>query len=121
MSIKLVYCLTRQAHLTREQFQDYWLNTHGPLVVSVKHLTGMKRYVQSHTFDSAMGRAASAQRGGGEPYDGVMEGWWDSEEQATAALTEASIAALQMLLDDERRFIDFDKSRIFITREHVID
>src|SRR5690349_6030448 len=103
MSIKLVYCLTRQAHLTREQFQDYWLNTHAPLVVSVKPLTGMKRYVQSHTFDSAMGRAASAQRGGAEPYDGVMEGWWDSEEQATAALTEASLAALRMLLDDERR------------------
>ena len=120
MSLKIVYCLTRKAHLTREQFQDYWLNTHGPLVKSVKHLTGMKRYVQSHTFESGMGRAASAQRGGAEPYDGVMEGWLDSEEQASAALTEASLAALQMLLDDEGRFIDFDRSRIFLTREHVV-
>lgn len=87
---------------------------------SVKHLTGMKRYVQSHTYESEMSRAVRAERGGGEPYDGVMEGWLDSEEQATAALTEERLVALQMLLDDEGRFIDFDKSRIFFTREHVV-
>ena len=120
MSIKLVYCLTRKEGLTREQFQDYWLNQHAPLVDSVKHLMGMTRYVQSHTYESDMSRAIRAARGGGEPYDGVMEGWMDSEEQAMAALTEASLAALQALLDDEHRFIDFDESRIFLTREHVI-
>lgn len=120
MGIKLVYCLTRKEGLTREQFQDYWLNQHAPLVSSVKHLMGMTRYVQSHTYESDMSRAIRAARGGGEPYDGVMEGWMDSEEQAMAALTEASLAALQALLDDERRFIDFDKSRILLTREHVI-
>jgi uncharacterized protein (TIGR02118 family) len=120
MSIKLVYCLTRKEGLTREQFQDYWLNKHAPLVDSVKHLTGMKRYLQSHTCEIDMGRAARAARGGGEPYDGVMEGWWDSEEQAIAALTAESLAALRALLDDEGRFIDFDKSRIFFTREHVV-
>lgn len=120
MSIKLVYCLTRKAGLTREQFQDYWLNTHAPKVESVRHLTGMKRYVQSHTYESDMSRGVREQRGGAEPYDGVMEGWWDSEEQARAALTEASLAALRMLLDDEGRFIDFGKSRIFLTRERVI-
>ena len=36
MSVKLVYCLTRKKGLTREQFQDYWLNMHAPLVASVK-------------------------------------------------------------------------------------
>ena len=34
--IKLTFCLIRLPHLTREAFQDYWLNTHGPLVASVK-------------------------------------------------------------------------------------
>ena len=120
MAIKLVYCLTRKASLTREQFQDYWLNTHAPKVEAVRHLTGMKRYVQSHTIECDLGRAARRHRGNAEPYDGIMEGWWDSEEQAMAALSEEAIHALQMLLDDESRFIDFDKSRIFITREHEI-
>ena len=28
--IKLIMCLHRRQDLTREQFQDYWLNRHGP-------------------------------------------------------------------------------------------
>ena len=28
--IKLVMCLCRHPDMTREQFQDYWLNNHGP-------------------------------------------------------------------------------------------
>lgn len=40
LSIKLIYCLKHKTGLTREQFQDYWLNTRGPIVESVKHLTG---------------------------------------------------------------------------------
>ena len=28
--IKLVMCLCRHSEMTREQFQDYWLNKHGP-------------------------------------------------------------------------------------------
>ena len=33
--IKLSFCLTRKDHLTREEFQDYWINIHAPLVKSV--------------------------------------------------------------------------------------
>ncbi len=29
--IKLVMCLHRRPNITREQFQDYWLNKHGPV------------------------------------------------------------------------------------------
>ena len=28
--IKLIMCLCRHPNMTREQFQDYWLNNHGP-------------------------------------------------------------------------------------------
>jgi hypothetical protein len=50
-----------------------------------------------------------------------MEGWWDSEEQAMAALTTPEgIQAMAELLDDEGTFIDFSRSPIFMTREHVI-
>ena len=30
--IKLVFCLRRLPHLSREEFHRYWLDTHGPLV-----------------------------------------------------------------------------------------
>jgi len=30
--VKLVFCLTRLPHLSREEFQRYWRERHGPLV-----------------------------------------------------------------------------------------
>lgn len=121
MSIKVVYCLIRREELTREAFQSHWLGRHADLVKARAERIGMVRYVQSHAYDSLMNAGMAADRGGLAGYDGIMEGWWDSEEQAIAALTTpAGQQAMAELLDDERGFIDFSRSPIFITREHVI-
>ena len=48
--IKLTFALVRLPHLSREQFQDYWLNTHGPLVASVRETLRIRRYVQLHSL-----------------------------------------------------------------------
>ena len=52
--IKLVMCLTRRSDKTREEFQDYWLNSHGPFFM--KHAGDMraKKYVQAHTIDTPL-------------------------------------------------------------------
>lgn len=121
MTIKVVYCLTRKAGMTRAEFQDYWLGQHADLVKARADAIGMTRYVQSHAYDTPMNAGMAGPRGGPEGYDGIMEGWWESEEQAMAALTTpAGLQAMADLLDDERRFIDFSRSPIFMTREHVI-
>src|SRR5208283_4952007 len=48
--IKLTFALTRLPHLTREAFQTYWLETHAPLVASVKEALRIRRYVQLHSL-----------------------------------------------------------------------
>ena len=45
--IKLTFCLTRASHLTREPFQRYWLESHGPLVRSFAPALRIKRYVRA--------------------------------------------------------------------------
>ncbi len=30
--VKLVYCVRKRSDLSDEEFHDYWLNQHGPLV-----------------------------------------------------------------------------------------
>src|SRR6185369_8734080 len=82
--IKLTFCLTRLPHLSREQFQDYWLNTHGPLVASVAETLQIRRYVQLHSFAGELSAGIRASRNAPAEYDGVAELWFDSLEALAA-------------------------------------
>jgi hypothetical protein len=41
--VKLVYCLRRLSNLSLEEFQRYWLETHGPLVRKHVQALGIRR------------------------------------------------------------------------------
>ena len=119
--IKLVFCLRRLPHLSREQFQRYWLDSHGPLVRELAPALGVRRYVQVHTLRSAFSEAMRAHRGAPDDFDGVAELWWESvEEFARAGSTKEGRAAGQRLLEDEKRFIDLARSPIWFGEEHVL-
>ena len=119
--LKIVFCLRRKQGITREEFQRYWREEHAPKVKARAPAIGMRRYVQSHTLDTPLNAAVADSRGAPEPYDGIMEGWWDSEEALLATLSSPEAqAAGRDLLEDEARFIDLAHSPIFFTREHVI-
>lgn len=120
MPIKMIFCLTRQDGMSREEFQRYWLEEHAPKVRRVGPQSGMIRYTQSHSYDSRMGDGAARARGTGPGYDGVMEGWWESEEAARAAFRSMDPTGGGELLADERKFIDLERSSLFMTREHLI-
>lgn len=47
--VKMVYCLRRLSHLSREEFQRYWREKHGPLVQKHAATLRIRRYVQVHT------------------------------------------------------------------------
>src|SRR5262245_39967332 len=105
--IKLTFCLRRLPHLSREEFQRYWLETHGPLVRSFAEVLRIKRYVQFHTTSTQLNGALRDSRGGPEEYDGIAELWWDSLDDFTAAsTTDLGRSAGLALLADEQKFID---------------
>lgn len=118
--IKLMYCLRRREGLSRAQFQSYWIEHHGPLVKRLAGATRMRRYVQNHTIDSRLGDELAGARGAAEPFDGVMEGWWDNAEPADASHRIAAREAALELLGDEAQFIDLDRSSIFVVEEREI-
>jgi hypothetical protein len=117
--IKLVYCITRREDVSPEEFHRYWLEEHGPKVRSVANAIGAVRYVQSHTVMPERNQALRASRGLEPPYDGITEVWYPSGGSREATLEERQAAA-QLLLDDESTFIDFSRSRVFMTEEHEI-
>jgi len=119
--IKLSFCLRRLPHLSREEFQRYWFDTHGPLVRKHAEALRIRRYVQTHTLLGDAADTLRATRGGPPGYDGVAELWWDSEEDIAAALTlPGGTEAGRILLEDERKFIDLANSPLFWAREREI-
>jgi len=116
--IKLTFCLVRLPHLSREAFQDYWLNTHGPLVASVAETLQIRRYVQTHSAPAEASVGLRASRQAPAEYDGVAQLWFDSVDAviANGARPQAQAAAA-LLLEDERRFIDLPKSPLWWGQE----
>ena len=119
--IKFVLCIRRLPHLSREEFQDYWLNHHGPLVASFQDKMGMIRYVQLHTLSTPMDSTFLDSGSGEEPFDGIAESWWDSWEAFQSALMDSeSESIFSILREDEKKFIDQPRSIMWFGKEHTI-
>lgn len=119
--VKMVFCVRKRKDISADDFFDYWLNQHGPLVKSFSEPLQIKRYVQSHTRHQDFGTLTVDQRGMKPGYDGLAELWWDDLESIqTAMSTEAGREANAALAADEARFIDLGESTIFFTEEHII-
>ncbi len=113
--IRVIFLLRRKPELSLAEFRRYWREQHGPLVASHAQRIGALRYVQVHRLDDEINARMAKSRGGmEEPYDGVAELWWDSEEALAAVLdTEAGRTASDALLEDERKFIDLPNSPLW--------
>ena len=119
--IKLVFCLRRQAHLSREEFQQYWRERHAPLVREAAAVLGVRRYIQVHTLTSPVNEGLRRGRGGPEEYDGGAQLWFESlDTLAASGATPEGRAAGRRLLEDERRFIDLARSPVWIAEEHEV-
>jgi len=123
--IKLSFCLTRQDYLTREEFQDYWINNHAPLVKSVSKDLKIIKYHQIHCKDYDFlnpTRKARVPKGIlPNEYDGIAEIYWDSWDDLKSLSDDKKARdAGKILLDDEAKFIDFQKSPLMFSDIHKI-
>jgi uncharacterized protein (TIGR02118 family) len=105
--IKVISVFKRKEGMEIEEFQDYWLNHHGPLVA---RLPGLERYVQSHTRRSGYAKHQPVA-------DGLSELWF---EDTDALYTLQSSLELTEVSGDEERFIDLTSSIQILVDEHVI-
>jgi len=120
--IKLVYIVAKRADISEKDFHEYWLKTHGPLVRSFAKSMRAKKYVQSHTVSEDAGKQIRSTRPKmKDTYDGITEVWWDSlEDFNSGGAVQDRAEAARALLEDESKFIDFERSSIFFTEEHEI-
>jgi uncharacterized protein (TIGR02118 family) len=105
--------------MTREEFQQYWLDQHGPLACSHANALGIRRYVQAHTLP--MSADLRPHPDAPEPFDGLVELWFDSPESLASLRTNPEgILAGAALQEDERRFIDHSRSVLLLVEEHEL-
>jgi uncharacterized protein (TIGR02118 family) len=105
--VKIIYCITKKAELTDEEFFRYWKNIHGPIGGQIP---GLRRLVQSRRVSvSADARSPD--------YDGVVELWFDDIEALLAARRSPEWKTSS---EDEAKFIDTSKVAYLVSEEHVI-
>jgi len=105
--IKLVYCITRKAGITDEDFSQYWKDVHGPIGAQIP---GLRRLVQSHRITVTGDKYRP-------DFDGMVELWFDDEE---ALLVARQSAEWKASVEDEANFIDDAKVAYFVTKEYII-
>ena len=114
--VKFVVCVRRKPGISEEEFHRYWRDTHGPLVRSVpEFMRHVRRYVQSHAVTDAR---SSFPAGGGPPFDGFAELWFDDVEAIRRAFAEPRY--LEVIRPDEPKFADLERCLVTITEETVI-
>jgi uncharacterized protein (TIGR02118 family) len=105
--VKVVYCISKRAGLTAEEFFRYWEKVHGPLGARIPRL---RRLVQS--------RRVIVPGDKHQPdYDGMAELWFDDVDDLLAARQSPEWKASSA---DEANFIDHNKIAYFVSEERVI-
>lgn len=102
--IKYVTVLSRRAGMSREEYSNYWKNTHAPIL---KEIPGLMGYVQNHALEDLEGNEP--------PYDGFDELYFENQEAMEEALASSEGEAT---LGDIPNFCDMGKT-LGITVEEV--
>lgn len=104
-AVKRIDFLRRREGMSVDQFQTYWLETHGPLC---RDAAAMRRYVQSHT------RRAGYDGGRTPAYDGVSMAWFDSVDALWIAEATPEFVRLRT---DRDEFVARDHSSFLLATE----
>ena len=86
--VKVIFLLTFRRDLDREAVSRWWRTDHGALALKN---TRMRRYVQNHWTAPI----AAEHAGGGMPYQGCVEVWFDNMEDYEATMASPEWKALE--------------------------
>jgi uncharacterized protein (TIGR02118 family) len=105
--IKTIALAHRKAGLTREEYNEHWLHTHGPLAARL--IPYVKKYVQNH-FIEVPGMEYEG--------DGIVEMWYDDVESWQKSMK--AIGASPELKKDGASFAEMRPGGLWVVEEHII-
>jgi len=72
----------------------------------------MHKYIQLHTITTPFEAALQESRGGPEPYDGMVEAWWESIKAIQHSLTDPSAQEAWGVLAEDESALLTSKTRL---------
>ncbi|HTT77468.1 MAG TPA: EthD domain-containing protein [Candidatus Binataceae bacterium] len=116
--VKLFFCLRHPPSQGLEQAQLYWRTNHGPTIRRIAPAMRMKRYLQVHRCEEVLEHQMRASRGTKvPPYMGHAEAWFDRADLTAVGQAPEGRRAAEIAVEDERKFIDFANSAMWIGKE----
>jgi len=106
--VRLICMLKRRPDMSVDEFHRYWRENHGPLVMSTKSGSYVRRYVQLHVSHPVV-------PGNDEPaFDGVTEQWFDSIEDYLASIAEPDY---RRIAEDLPKFLDLERIAFVVVND----
>lgn len=115
--IRLVRCLKRRSDVTAEAFRRFWNDAeYLELSEQICNATKAVRITRNLTLQVELNRALMEFHDQDEPYDGVVEIWWQNAQVLTAAIAEQDASDIQLRYNAfEDDYIDRSASSFFFT------
>lgn len=115
--IRYINCVKRRPDISVEQFRQFWNSREfTDLINQVVETTGAKRFSKSATLIIEANTQIQQQRGSGEPFDGILEYWWDKASHLGELFAKPEAKDLvQKMLNYQKQFIDMPKTAAFFT------
>jgi hypothetical protein len=108
--IRLIYALRRSRDLPLNEFHEHWRQHHvGAYGLPIPEIRRLVQY-------AAVENQLQARAEGPEPLDGIASAWADD----LPTLSRVTASAMESATEDERKFIDHDRSRAAVCEDHVL-
>ena len=115
--IRFINCVRKRSDISSEQFRQCWNDPKFDAIVGrVVEYTGATGHTKNLTLMVSANNLMRERRAFGEPFDGVLEYWWDDASQLHSVLNSPQCDVLmKSMLEFQKQFVDLEKSCAFFT------
>lgn len=117
--IRYINCFRKKSGVSAEEFREYWNSAeYSELIEKIAAFYQAARYAKNLTLKVEMGQKLISDRGMSEPYDGIIEYYWDNAQQLSALYESPEAQALAGQISKyQGEFIDLALSTAFFTED----
>lgn len=119
--LRVTMVMSGFAPASREDYQRYWLEGHGPAVLAHNDVWGLVHYVQVHAPVNTATHPLAVSRGAPDAPHGIAEAWYAAPDPTGAPVDESHADAVRAeLFAADAPYIDYGSSIAFQSEVRVV-